>query len=156
MPFTPFHLGPGALFKAAGERHFSFMIFGGSQVLMDVEPLVRMINRDAVVHGQSHTVAGAFAIGLVSAVLGRPVTEVVLRLARAQNPTLTWRVAFLSAFIGTYSHILLDAIMHKDMHPLWPFASGNPMLGSISVGMVYVLCVVAGLIGITIMLMRGR
>jgi hypothetical protein len=41
MPFTPFHLGPGALFKAAGGEHFSFTIFAGSQVLMDIEPLIR-------------------------------------------------------------------------------------------------------------------
>jgi hypothetical protein len=42
MPFTSFHLGPGAVFKAVGGRHFSFMIFGGSQVLMDVESLVHI------------------------------------------------------------------------------------------------------------------
>ena len=39
MPFTPIHLGPGAALKAIGGRHFSFMVFGGSQVLMDIEPL---------------------------------------------------------------------------------------------------------------------
>ena len=68
MPFTPFHLGPGALIKAVGGERFSFMIFGGSQVLMDVEPLVRMIRGDAVLHGMSHTIAGALVIGVVSAV----------------------------------------------------------------------------------------
>lgn len=36
MPFTPIHLGPGAACKAIGGRHFSFMVFGGAQVLMDI------------------------------------------------------------------------------------------------------------------------
>ena len=53
MPFTPFHLGPGALFKAIGGNRFSFMVFGGSQVLMDVEPLVHILRGDAVLHGIS-------------------------------------------------------------------------------------------------------
>jgi len=43
MPFTPIHLGPGAAFKAIGGRHSSFMVFGGSQLLMDIEPLVGII-----------------------------------------------------------------------------------------------------------------
>jgi hypothetical protein len=72
VPFTPFHLGLGAVFKALGGRHFSFMIFGGSQVLVDLEPLVRLIRHDQVVHGPSHTVVGALGIALVSAVVGRP------------------------------------------------------------------------------------
>ena len=32
MPFTPFHLGPGALIEAIGGERFSFMIFGGSHM----------------------------------------------------------------------------------------------------------------------------
>ena len=48
MPFTPFHLGPGAVFKAIGGRHFSFMVFGGAQVLMDIEPLVGILRGSVV------------------------------------------------------------------------------------------------------------
>ncbi len=59
MPFTPFHLGPGALFKAVGGRHFSFMVFGGTQVLMDIEPLLGLIRGWPVLHGYTHTLAGA-------------------------------------------------------------------------------------------------
>ncbi|MEG1399527.1 MAG: hydrolase, partial [Acinetobacter sp.] len=43
MPFTPLHLGVGACCKAVGQRHFSFMIFAGTQVLMDIEPLLGLI-----------------------------------------------------------------------------------------------------------------
>ena len=147
MPFTPFHLGPGALFKAIGGDHFSFMIFGGSQVLMDVEPLVRMTRGDTVLHGLSHTVAGAFAIGIVSAAVGRPLSNMVLRHSVGGSPTIGWTVAFISAFVGTYSHIALDAVMHPDMNPLWPFALGNGLLGLISVANLHWFCIASGVLG---------
>jgi hypothetical protein len=156
MPFTPFHLGPGALFKAIGGRRFSFMIFGGSQVLMDIEPLVRMIRGDSVVHGPSHTLLGALVIGVVSGIAGRPITKMALRLGRVDASMLTWNVAFLSAFIGTYSHIALDAVMHPDMNPLWPISAGNRMLGLISVGWLHVLCVSSALAAFVIMLIRDN
>lgn len=79
MPFTPFHLGPGAVFKAIGGRHFSFMVFGGAQVLMDIEPLVGLLRDRPVLHGYSHTLAGALVIGLIAALSGRPISEFVLR-----------------------------------------------------------------------------
>ena len=66
MPFTPFHLGPGAAFKAIGGKHFSFMVFGGTQVLMDIEPLVAILRGSPVLHGVTHTILGALVIGLVA------------------------------------------------------------------------------------------
>lgn len=147
MPFTPFHLGPGAILKAGGGRRFSFMIFGGSQVLMDLEPLVHMIRGDAVLHGLTHTVAGAFVIGIVSAAAGRPICNNLLDRAGVIDRPISWPVAWLSAFVGTYSHIALDAVMHRDMNPLWPIAYGNPLLGVLSVGALHLLCLACGVVG---------
>lgn len=147
MPFTPFHLGPGALFKAIGGERFSFMIFGGSQVLMDVEPLVRIIRRDTVLHGVSHTVVGTFVIAMASAIVGRPVSNFVLRHSGISDHPIGWRVALISAFVGTYSHIGLDAVMHRDMNPLWPIVYGNGLLGVMSVGTLHMFCIVSGLLG---------
>jgi len=147
VPFTPLHLGPGALFKAAGGERFSFMIFGGSQVLMDVEPLVHMIRGDAVLHGISHTVAGALVIGIVSAAVGRPVCSNLLHRAGVIDRPISWAVAWVSAFVDTYSHIALDAVMHGDMNPLWPFAYGDPLLGVLSVRALHLLCVACGAVG---------
>ena len=59
MPFTPFHMGPGLAIKAVSGRYLSLMVFGFSQVAMDIEPLVRMIRGDAVLHGFTHTYLGA-------------------------------------------------------------------------------------------------
>ena len=73
MPFTPIHLGPGLAFKAMGGRHFSFMVFGGAQVLMDLEPLIGILRDRDVLHGVTHTWLGALVIGSVAAVIGRPM-----------------------------------------------------------------------------------
>jgi len=156
MPFTPFHLGPGALFKAIGGDRFSFIIFGGSQILMDLEPLVRIIRGDAVLHGISHTVLGAFVIALASAAAGRPIGNAVLRHSSTEARPIGWAVATASAFIGTYSHIALDAVMHRDMNPFWPIAYGNNLLGLIPLGRLHVLCVMSGVLGASLILWRTK
>ena len=147
MPFTPFHLGPGTLFKAIGGERFSFIIFGGSQVLMDVEPLVRMIRGDTLLHGMSHTVAGAFVVAVASAVVGRPMSNALLQHSGISDHPIGWIVALVSAFVGTYSHIGLDAMMHGDMNPLWPIVYGNKLLGVILAETLHVLCLVSGFLG---------
>src|SRR4051794_19743185 len=132
------------------------MIFGGSQVLMDVEPLVQMIRGDAVLHGMSHTIGGALVIGVVSAVVGRPLSNALLRQSEISDQPIGWGVAFASALIGTYSHIGLDAIMHSDMNPLWPIARGNTLLGALPVGTLHLLCVLSGLFGGAFISLRIR
>ena len=130
MPFTPFHLGPGAAVKAVGGRHFSFMVFGGVQVLMDIEPLVAIVQGWPILHGVTHTILGALVIGLVAGAIGRPISEFVLGLLRIPHHPITWPVSFLSGLIGTYSHIALDAVMHRDMDPLWPLPPAIPCWAS--------------------------
>jgi hypothetical protein len=148
MPFTPFHLGPAIAFKALGRRNFSFMVFGGAQVLMDIEPLIGIIQNKPVLHGYTHTVLGALLIGLFAALTGKPVSQWVLRLCRAREASISWTAAFAGALGGTFSHILLDAVMHSDMNPWWPLVDGNALLGLISLGQLHLLCLVLGLLGL--------
>jgi membrane-bound metal-dependent hydrolase YbcI (DUF457 family) len=60
---------------------------------------------------------------------------------------IRWWVAFLSAFIGSYSHVALDSIMHMDIEPLSPFSQSNELLGVISVGALHKFCIYSGLVG---------
>lgn len=147
MPFTPIHLGPGAAFKAIGGKHFSFMVFGGSQVLMDIEPLIGIIQGKDVLHGYTHTILGALLIGLVAGIIGKPISTFTLKLLQVPHYPLTWTASFLSAYIGTFSHIGLDAVMHSDMNPLWPIIQGNNFLGIISIDSLHIYCFALGLIG---------
>ncbi|MEZ5606094.1 MAG: hypothetical protein R3E52_02930 [Burkholderiaceae bacterium] len=156
MPFTPIHLGPGLAFKALGGRHFSFMVFGGAQVLMDLEPLIGILQDRDVLHGVTHTWLGALVIGSVAAVIGKPISSMVLRWRKIPHPPLTWLAAMAGAYVGTFSHVLLDAIMHADMAPAWPLLPGNPMLDLISIDQLHLACLVAGVIGLPMALMRAR
>lgn len=126
--------------KAIGGRHFSFMVFGGAQVLMDLEPLVRLIAGSSIVHGPTHSVPGALLIGAVAALTGKPVSEFVLRLLRIRHQPISWLASCMGAFLGTFSHVLLDAIMHGDTQPWWPLSSANPFLGLVSLRKLHLAC----------------
>lgn len=147
MPFTPFHLGFGAVAKVIGRANISFLVFGGSQVLMDIEPGIRMLTGSAILHGPSHTLHGALFIGIVAALVGKPVTDLVLRLFRVANPRITWRAAWTGAFTGTFSHILLDGFMHADMQPFSPLTSANPLLGALSLKWLHGSLLLGALLG---------
>ena len=155
MPFTPFHLGPGLVFKAIGGRHFSFMVFGGAQVLIDIEPGLGLALGWPVLHGWTHTFAGATVIGAVAAAIGRPVSTAVLRALRIAHPPLTWTASFIGAFAGTFSHVLLDGLMHADMLPLAPWSAANPWFGWVPMERVYDGCVVAAVTGAVAVALRG-
>lgn len=154
MPFTPFHLGPGMALKALAGRHLSFMVFGGSQVLMDLEPLFGIIQGKATLHGLSHTVAGAAVIGAAAAVSGKPISTWALRTMNVPHSGLTWRCAWVSAYVGTFSHIGLDAVMHADMAPFWPFGARNPWLGIVDINTLHGICAAAAGLGLCIFGMR--
>jgi len=56
-------------------------------------------------------------------------------------------VAIISAFIGSYSHVLIDSVMHADLEPFAPFTLDNPMLGLLSIEGLHRFCLYSGLVG---------
>lgn len=147
MPVTPFHMGPALLVKAAAPRRFSLVIFGVSQVAIDVEPLVGLFRGAAVLHGFSHTLTGATLVAIASVVVGRPLCERVLRMLNGRPTAIGATAAWSGAFIGTYSHLVLDGMMHLDMKPFAPLTDANPILGAMSVLGIYLSCVLSAVIG---------
>lgn len=151
MPFTPLHMGPGIFIKALLQCSFSLMVFGWAQIVMDVQPLVVMLTGKGALHGVSHTYAGATLLAVFSAWSGKYLSEYGLRLlgiSRADNPaTIAWWVAFLSAFTGTYSHVLLDSIMHGDVLPWYPFSTANGLYGLMSIETLYRFCLYSAAAG---------
>jgi len=166
MPFTPFHMGPGAAIKAVSGKYFSLMVFGFSQIAIDIEPLIRILQKDNILHGYTHTYLGAVVIGLFSIVVGKPFCEWLLRIWNYLNrskylqwlrliPEITWLSSILGAFIGTFSHVFLDSIMHSDMHPFAPFNSSNDILHIMPSGWLYLLCAFLGVVGFMVILLVG-
>jgi hypothetical protein len=158
MPFTPFHMGPGLAAKAVFGRHFSLMVFGFSQVAMDIEPLVRIVRGDAMLHGFTHTYFGATLIAVISVFVGRPVCQSLLNywtpdphspfMNWLRGPKrISWPAATAGAFAGTYSHVFLDSLMHSDMQPLAPLSEANVLLHVISVSSLHLVSVLSGALG---------
>src|SRR5690606_28099252 len=150
MPFTPIHMGPGIAVKTVMQGSFSLMVFGWTQILMDIQPLIVMLTGEGHLHGFTHTYAGATLIAVFAGLTGKPLSEIALALLRIQvniRPNIPWWVSFLSALIGSYSHVLLDSIMHSDVEPFFPFTQTNALLGLISVTALHKLCLYSGLVG---------
>lgn len=159
MPFTPFHMGAAVLLKPVLHARFSFLAFGVSQVAIDLEPFVRIVRQDQILHGWSHTLLGALVIGAAAAgVSRRPINAWLAWLSQrgagADQPPLSWKVAFVSAWIGTGSHLLFDGIMHADMHPFAPLTERNPLLGVMPLSALHLGLVAAGVCGLILLAVR--
>lgn len=148
MPFTPIHMGPGILLKAVLQGSFSLMVFGWAQIIMDIQPLIVMLSGEGHLHGFTHTYIGATLIGAVSAITGKYAAELGLRVMdAAQFLPVEWPVTIFSAFIGSYSHVLLDSLMHFDLQPFAPFLTNNIFLDLVSVEALHQFCLYSGLVG---------
>ena len=154
MPFTPIHMGPGILIKALLQGGFSLMVFGWAQIVMDIQPLLVMLSGEGQLHGFSHTLIGAGLLGAFSMLSGKYLAELGLRILGIAKPdrpmVISWPVAAGSDFIGTASHVWLDAIMHSDVAPLYPWSNRNAWLGVISIDQLHLLCLISGLVGAAI------
>jgi len=161
MPFTPFHFGPGLLIKAALPNHFSLSTFALANVAMDVEPLYHLLRGDTQLHGASHTVFGAVVIAAGEAVFGRIFIRRAWRgyerlSSNAGSPFhISQAQAWLGALLGTFSHLLLDALMHGDMHPYAPFSDSNPFLNISWTENVYLFCALSGMLGMLLIFIRA-
>ena len=148
MPFTPLHMGPGLAVKAVLNKKFSLMVFGWSQIVIDLQPLFVLTTGRGELHGFSHTLLGATLIGLLCGATGKHLGELGLRILREpRHLPIGWGVCFASAFIGTYSHIFIDSVMHVDVLPLLPFSTDSPLRGIISIDALHVVCLVAAVVG---------
>lgn len=148
MPFTPFHMGPGILIKALLGGSFSLMVFGWTQIVMDIQPLVAMITGEGHVHGFSHTFFGGTLIAIISAISGLYLTRLMFHLFMPGiTIELTWPVTIFSAFSGSFTHVIFDGIMHSDVQPFYPISLNNVFLDSISVAALHKFCLYSGLAG---------
>lgn len=161
MPFTPFHMGPGAAIKAVSGKYFSLMVFGFSQVAIDIEPLIGILRGNNTLHGYSHTYLGAIVIAVFSVAAGKPFCEWLIRIWNFFNkskylhwlnlvPEITWLSSVMGAFLGTLTHVFLDSMMHSDMHPLAPFSTSNNLLNIMPSGWIYLMCTFFGFFGFMI------
>ena len=153
MPFTPIHMGPGIFIKAVLQSSFSLMVFGWTQIIMDIQPLIVLITGEGHLHGFTHTYLGATILALISAYTGKYLSQiglVIIGIGKDNPVEIFWWVAILSAFIGSYSHVYLDSIMHFDVQPYYPITLTNSFHEMVSVSTLQKICMYSGLIGAAI------
>ncbi len=173
MPFTPFHFGPGLAIKAIEPRRFWLTSFMAANVLIDCEVLYYLSQGERPLHRYLHTYIGGLAIGTLSGVLIYFVVENVIRMFRLQrgvtppetcqrsmsdeeggSAAVTKRQrrrlieSIAAGMLGGVSHILLDSFMHRDMHPYWPFAEGNSLVGIVNLNGLHIGLAATGFFGL--------
>ena len=158
MPFTPFHMGAALVIKPVARRCFSVFAFGAAQIVMDIEPLIGMLRGAGDLHGWTHTVLGALLLAPVAVLLTFVLYPIIAAWwsRHMQVHQWTWlgmplplrrSAVWISAYVGTLSHVALDALMHADMRPLAPFSSANPLLWLVEHDSVYRYLAIVGAVG---------
>jgi len=125
VPITPLHFGPALIARAALGPRFGLLGFLVSQVLLDLEPGLKLFgfaDEGAGLH-EWHTWALAPAFALVAWVLAVG-TQWVMRRVGQRLVFVGQRLAWLrssswseagGAIVGVVSHLLLDAVYHADV-----------------------------------------
>jgi membrane-bound metal-dependent hydrolase YbcI (DUF457 family) len=129
MPVTPLHLGiPGLVSFRWPEKVDIFAAALGS-VLVDLDFFAFLLFGTKI-HGFLHSFVGATVLALVIVGVGHAFPWVVVKLKRwfgwGEERT-SLKAMVLGAFLGSYSHVLLDSLIYWDMKPFYPFED-NPFL----------------------------
>ena len=166
MPITPFHIVAGFAVKSIFGRYFSWSVFTLTNIIIDTEVIYYILTIGEASHKFFHTFFGSTIVATFCAILGIPICEKVLEYwnKNLQNEKslskLKWlatgtKITIISsvsgAFVGAYSHILLDSFMHIDVKPL-----GNNLLGIISINKLHLSCVALFLIGVVIYFLKRK
>ena len=128
IPFTPYHLGPSGLFGILFLKWVDLPTLLIASVIIDIEPIMVIVfNLPYPFHGFFHSFFGAFLVTLLLIFVMKYLREyfspilVVFKLKQ----DITLRSISIGAFLGTFSHVLLDAPLYRGMNPFFPLL-GNP------------------------------
>jgi membrane-bound metal-dependent hydrolase YbcI (DUF457 family) len=156
MPFTPFHFGPGLLIKSLTGRLFWLTSFVVANVLIDVEVLYYLWMRSRPFHRYAHSYLGGMVAGQLAGAGTYAAAILIARVwpgrwsflpaGKSSKSTLLFQ-SIAAGLAGGISHIFLDSLVHAEIQPFWPFATGNEFAGLISARAVYLGLALLGLLG---------
>lgn len=142
-------MGFGLVAKSLQPNRISLIMFGFSQVAIDLQQLYKHLTERVAIHGVSHCILGATFIGLACI----PFRSSMERLF---NKAISFKSSIYGIFIGVYSHLILDSIVHPDVsnNLFRPFAINSHLFGLLSKIEMNLLCVLLGIFGLIIMGVR--
>lgn len=161
MPITPFHLGVGALVSASTSA--SFTAFLVTNVVIDIESGYHLLAGKYPVHTFLHTFVGATIVAVATTI----VMGAIEHWMRVHRPFLkdqpTTRRAGLSygeiaagAVAGSWSHVVLDGVMHGDMRPFAPWSDENPLYRVIGLVPLHLACVACAVLAVGVFFYRMK
>lgn len=142
---------------AIAPRHVSFLAFCAANVLIDIEPLYYLLSGQEPLHRFMHTYAGATLVAIVTIaifMLALRAASVVTLPNLFRWQALNFRQVAVGAAAGSYSHIVLDSIMHADIRPLAPFSQANGLYGVVSLEVLHNFCWLAGALAVVLLAWR--
>ncbi len=124
MPITPLHIGVLAPINHFSPGKVSATSFAIGQVLLDAESIRYYLTGYGDVSHGSHTLFAALMLGAWISIVG------------------FWSARWVwGAFIGTFSHVLLDALVHTDVELLGPWVPGNALNAGLMEPLSFILLV---------------
>jgi len=165
MPFTFFHWFLSLLLQTCFMLLDPVALFVGS-VIIDIEGIASIFlfrELNLPLHGPFHSFLGAlvsgFFVGLCSWLFFRSVLPFIIEISRIEVsfslPTFSLKLSLISSYIGTFSHILLDAPLYNDMNPWYPITSiENPFLNIVDGSFIYLFCVICFFLGLSLLFIR--
>jgi len=156
--------------KVIAPKYFSFVAFGLTNLIIDIEPVFYISQGMWPIHRLFHTYLGANALAIIVVILGKPICEGALRLwnwrlSESQqawlgvNAQISFTAMTVGAFFAANSHVMLDSIMHSDMRPFAPLSNVNGLLYIISIERLHEVCAIAGILGgiaLSVLLVRRK
>ncbi|CCQ33312.1 conserved hypothetical membrane protein [Halorhabdus tiamatea SARL4B] len=108
------------------------------------------------IHGPLTTLLGGALVAVAVAIAVLAGYELASPSIERYGLDLRWSRSSIAAgaLVGTWSHVVLDAILYIDARPLAPL-SANPLLGLLSPAIVYAGCVLAGAAGAGLLWLRA-
>lgn len=142
------------LAKGCAYERFSITAFLVSQVVIDTPVALRLFaaQPEWPFHRAEHSLIVATALGVAAGLA-------VWRFAWRRCPSSETRLgpALVGGAFGGASHTFLDAIMHDDLQPFWPFVTGpNPLLDAIPWTLHLRLIAACTLVGGVLIILRRR
>jgi len=156
MPFTALHIGPALLVALLVYPLLDIPSLLVASIVIDLEPLlVILLSLPQPLHGPYHSLTVSIPIGLAVAVamyLMRGFTSRYLeRLGLPQSDDVRGYLA--ASLIGVWGHVLLDSFLYSEMSLIYPW-QWNPLLGLVSYGTIFNVCLISFPLALIVYLLR--
>jgi len=156
MPFTALHIGPALLVALLVYPLLDTPTLLVASIVIDFEPLlVILLSLPQPLHGPYHSLTVSTPIGVAVAVsmyLMRGFTSRYMeRLGLPQGDDVRGYLA--ASLIGVWGHVLLDSFLYSEMSLIYPW-QWNPLLGLVSYGTIFNVCLISFPLAVIVYLLR--